>query len=151
MLAVKAALSQKPETDHDEEDGERISDWGIMDDLWITRRGGLMLYRTIRLQQPWEKNLKRNGHTYWSTSNRGAEPYDAADTWEKGMVDVKLIAELQVNSGVDWDDIWEMILHYHHVGEDEVRFGSGVPLIVRYIYVEGQEVQSPWIGKTLSS
>ncbi len=34
---------------------------------------------------------------------------------------------------------------------DELRLHRGVQLIVRYIYVDGQEVQSLWIGKTLAA
>ena len=149
MNAVKAVLSQQIEAEQDQDDTETkslLDQWGILDDMWITESGGLMLYREIRLKQPWQNNLKRNGHSYWSTSRRGAHPYDASTRNLKDTVDVTIIAELPANSTIDWADLWETHLGRHHVGEDEVRL-SNVPLIIRYIYVDGKEVQSPWIGK----
>lgn len=145
MKAVKDRLAHEPETE------ESIDDWGIMDDLWITGSGGLMLYRALRLKQPWEKTLRTNGHAYWSTSNGGAAAYDADALDLAGTVDVKIIAELPSTAPVDWNGIWESILHYHHQGENELRLDHGAPLIVRQVYVEGNEVQSLWLGKQLIS
>ena len=154
MNAVKAALSNRIENDDDGDPDDEmtpIEQWGIMDDLWITAGGSLILYRELRLKQPWEKTLRPNGHVYWSTSNGGAAAYDANALDLKGTVDVKIVAELPANADVDWDELWETIVELHHQGEDELRLGNGIPLIVRHIYVEGQEVHSPWIGKTLVS
>jgi hypothetical protein len=148
MNAVKAALSRRIETDSGDE--SLIDQWGMMDDLWITGSGGLMLYRAVQLKQPWEKTLKSKGHAYWSTSNGGAAAYDGDAIDLKDTVDVKIVAELPATAGVDWGEIWESILHYHDRGENELRLHD-VRLIVRHISVEGTEVESPWIGKVMTA
>jgi hypothetical protein len=145
MLAVKAVLNQR--LDEPLADDTLRELWGIMDDLWITPSGGLMLFRDLRLRQPWERHLRRKGHTYWSTSSAGASAYNAGDA--RGTVDVRIIAELPSRADVNWDDIWETILEFSERGEDELRLYSGIPLIIRRISVDGADVQSAWIGKAL--
>ena len=148
MAGVKAALRQRMEAWGSDE--TLIELWGIMDDLWITDSGGLMLFRELRLPQPWEKALRRKGHTYWATSSGAAGAYDAnGDT--QGTVDVRLTVELPSTAPVDWDDIWETILELHERGENELRLVSGVPLIVRHVAVDGNDVRSRWIGQQLVS
>ena len=103
---------------------------GGMDDLSIQPNGGLALYRAIRLMEPWERNLKRRGHPYWSTSEQGAAPYNAIDMTLKETVDVRIGAVLSSKAEVDWFHIWNTILHYHHVGENELRLEPGLPLTI---------------------
>ena len=154
MLAVKADLQAKlNDPSVSPEDHEKLLDqWGIIDDLWIEPDGGLNLYRAVRLREPWERHLKPRGHPYWSTSQHGAEPYNAADMTLKDSVDVQIGATLGSRTKVDWFAIWNTILHYHDVGEDELRLGSGLPLTIFGIWVDGRLVhRSPLIGKRLFS
>ena len=145
MAAVKAVLRRRLEEPLADDTLREL--WGIMDELWITPNGGLMLFRDLRLRQPWEKHLRRKGHTYWSTSSGGASAYNAGDL--RGTVDVRIVAELPSRARVNWDDIWETILEFSERGEDELRLYAGIPLIVRRISVDGVDVQSAWIGKAL--
>ncbi len=150
MNAIKNAIIHKIDTSNSY-DESLMDQYGIIDDLWITDNGGLMLYRELRLKKPWEMNLIPNGHTYWSTSNIGAAAYDASAFNIINTVDVKIIAELPANEDVNWNEIWETILHFRKFGEDELRLHRGTTLIIRKIYVDGEEVESSWIGKTLIS
>lgn len=154
MLAVKAALQAKiADRSLSPEDHEKLlNQWGIIDDLWIEPSGGLALYRALRLKQPWEQHLQRRGHPYWSTSKQGAEPYNAMDASLKDAADVRIGALLSSRANVDWFDIWETILHYHDVGENELRLESGIPLTIFEVWVDGRmEHQSPLIRQRLIS
>lgn len=147
MLAVKARLRGQLASDHDAMDGEldAIQQFGILDDLWITEDGGLMLYRALALPRPWMKSFRASGHRYWSTSPQGAAPYDGADKADTDTV--VLIAELAADAPVEWDALWQTILSLHHVGEDEVRLEPGVRLTIRAVMVNGREVADcPLIG-----
>lgn len=156
MLAVKADLQAKiDDPSLPPEEHERLVDqWGIMDDLWIEPNGSLNLYRAIRLKEPWERHLKRQGHPYWSTSPQGAEPYNAisGDVTLKDSVDVRIGATLSSRATVDWFDIWQTILHYHDVGEDELRLESGLPLTIFGIWLDGRLAHgSPLLRQRLIS
>ena len=156
MHAVKADLSAKirDRSLSPEDHAKLVDQWSIMDDLWIQPNGALALYRAVRLNEPWEKNLKRRGHPYWSTSEHGAEPYNAisGDMSLKDAVDVRIGAVLSSKAKVDWFHLWDTILHYHDVGEDELRLEPGLPLTIFSIWLDGKMLRkSPLLGKQLLS
>lgn len=152
MLAVKAALAQKLQQDLPEHD-ELVDQWGIMDDLWLTDNGGIALFRSLRLKEPWLTNLKMTGHRYWATSRVGAAPYDGPQTGLAGTVDVEIGAEIDGTADVDWNDLWATILALHHVGENELRLDQkGVPLKIFDVWVGGTLLRrSPLRGKIVTS
>lgn len=155
LLAVKARLSAELAHRADDEDGpdDPLTQFGLLDDLWITSEGGLMVYRALSLPTPWLKNVRRSGHPYWSTSRAGAFPYNNAD--DATGTDVLITAELTPTGQRTpdwWEEVWETILHFHHIGEDELRLEPGETLVVRHVAVNhADDPTSPLIGKTLTA
>lgn len=125
---------------------ESIDRFGVLDDLWITSRGGLMIFRALDLQQPWEQHLRLTHHPYWAVTQRGAGIY--CSDHRPGNVEVCISGEYFPPC---WESVCDNIMHYHHIGEDEIRLGDGDRIKIIEINIQGRVAESQLVGQFLAA
>jgi len=128
----------------EDEQEELLNQHGILDDMWVTEDGSLMIFRYMHVSMEWLRNAvpdKTSLGIYWATKPTyplGISKLNKGD--HLILIQATLAPEYQS---------WEDILFLDYVGENEVRLGEGAKMTVVSIEIDEKEINLPnWIGKT---